>query len=64
MGFMGVRICTKEGKGFCLIGIWYITYEVQNNTIQYSTVQCSSNIIVSEEKFERIEPFVSLGYGT
>ena len=24
MGFMGVRISTKEGKGFCVIGLWYI----------------------------------------
>ena len=26
MSFMGVRIGTKEGKGFCLIGLWYIIY--------------------------------------
>ena len=40
MGFMGVRICTKEDKGFCLIGLWYIT-----NRVQYNTVQSSSNNI-------------------
>ena len=41
MGFMGVRHGTKEGKGFCLVGLRYITNtgRVQYNTVQYSTVQ-------------------------
>ena len=40
MGFIRVRNSTKEGKGFCLVGLWYITKRVQ-----YKTVQYSSNII-------------------
>ena len=35
MGFMGGKNRTKEGKGFCLIGSWYINNRAQYNTLHY-----------------------------
>ena len=46
MGFMGVKNSTKEGKGFCLIGLWYIMNRVQYNTVHDDSSSGSNYILV------------------
>ena len=48
MGFIGVILSIKR-KGFRFIGLWYILYRVQNNTVvvQYSSTEiiCDNSVI-------------------